>query len=76
MKVCKEKRETVCPDYPKMCRLCGAYRELTNADRIRAMTDEELAEFLIGVYIQDWFDHPNDIHDWLQQPVKEGADHE
>ena len=47
----------------------------SNADRIRAMTDEELARFLIGVYIQDYWDHPNDIRDWLKQP-KEGADHE
>lgn len=31
-------------DYPKQ------YKAQTNADRIRAMTDEELAEFLEGDY--------------------------
>lgn len=75
MKVCKEQEQAVCLDYPNKCYLCGAYREQTNADRIRAMTDEELARFLIGVYIQDYWDHPNDIRDWLQQPCG-GADHE
>ena len=82
MKVCKEKRETVCPEHPKMCRLCGAYREQTNADRIRAMTDEELERFLgqhsLCSRVERCPDH-GECHkcvlDWLQQPVKEGADH-
>lgn len=39
----------------------------TNADRIRAMSDEELAEFLI-----DLADDGNlRIRDWLQQPSEE-----
>ncbi len=38
----------------------------TNADRIRAMTDEELAEFLI-----DLADDGNlKIMEWLQQPAE------
>ena len=55
------------------CQYCdgsgGEYLEepMTNADRIRSMTDEELAEFLI--------DLANDgnlrIRDWLQQPAGE-----
>ena len=41
--------------------------KMTNADRIRSMTDEELAEFLI-----DLADDGNlRIRDWLQQPVEE-----
>ena len=48
----------------------GEIREvkpLTNADHIRSMTDEELAEFLI-----DLADDGNlRIRDWLQQPVEE-----
>ena len=43
----------------------------TNADRIRAMRDEELAEFLI-----DLADDGNlKIREWLQQPAEED-DHE
>lgn len=42
-------------------------KPMTNADRIRAMSDEELAEFLI--------DLANDgnlrIKEWLQQPAEE-----
>ena len=39
----------------------------TNADRIRAMHDEELAEFLI-----DLVDDGNlKIREWLQQPAEE-----
>ena len=59
---------------PNLCDLEEEKKPMTNAQKIRAMSDEELAEFLIGVYIQDWFDHPNDIQDWLQQPCG-GADH-
>ena len=45
--------------------------KMTNADRIRAMNDEELAEFLI-----DLADDGNlRIREWLQQPAEED-DHE
>ena len=41
--------------------------KMTNADRIRAMNDEELAEFLI-----DLADDGNlRIREWLQQPAEE-----
>ena len=44
---------------------------MTNADRIRAMNDEELEEFLI-----DLADDGNlRIREWLQQPAEE-ADHD
>ena len=59
------------PD-PEEARDCNYFREMTNADRIRAMTDEELSEFLI--------DLANDgnlrIRDWLQQPAGEEDKHE
>lgn len=46
--------------------------QMTNADRIRAMSDEELAEFLI-----DLADDGNlRIRDWLQQPAGEEDKHE
>lgn len=42
---CKLKVDS--PD-PDMVRNCQYYRGMTNADRIRAMTDEELAVFVEG----------------------------
>ena len=45
---------------------------LTNAQKIRSMTDEELAEFLI-----DLADDGNlRIREWLQQPAGEEDKHE
>ena len=44
----------------------------TNADRIRAMSDEELAMCLYEIgYDGGWFT-PKGILEWLQQPPKEG----
>ena len=55
------------PD-PEEARDCNYFREMTNADRIRAMSDEELAEFLI-----DLADDGNlKIREWLQQPCEGG----
>ena len=49
-----------------MQRDCQYFCEKTNADCIRAMSDEELAEFLI-----DLADYGNlRIREWLQQPAK------
>lgn len=58
-------------DFP-MCVLDGVPKPKTNADRIRSMTDEELAEWLCD--IAGWLPmyegkmHP--ILDWLRQEVK------
>ena len=47
--------------------MCRCREPMTNAQRIRAMSDEELAEFLI-----DLADDGNlRIRDWLQQPAEE-----
>lgn len=63
------------------CREC--YSPPTNADRIRAMSDEELAEFLCGVYDEDDFFgkfingviipcyDQHSIKEWLERPVEE-----
>ena len=49
------------------CFPCEDADPMTNADRIRAMSDEELAEFLI-----DLADDGNlRIREWLQQPAEE-----
>ena len=54
------------PD-PDMQRECQYFCEKTNADCIRSMDDEELAEFLI-----DLADDGNlRIREWLKQPAEE-----
>ena len=67
------------PD-PDMQRDCQHFCEKTNADRIRNMTDEELALWICGVYdIEEENGKfingiiipgyaPHDIEEWLQQP--------
>ena len=44
----------------------------TNADHIRAMNDEELAEFLSTKLNDDFYDWPDLTLQWLQQPAEEG----
>ena len=70
------------PD-PDMQRDCRHFWERTNADRIRAMGDDELADGLLAVSfgMKPWCDFhcenqcddgcDNCIKAWLQQPVKE-----
>lgn len=62
---------------------CGAYapKIITNADHIRAMSDEELANFLDSIH--DFFEdgggkivdgnviYPGNMLDWLQQSAEE-----
>ena len=64
-------------------RQCVDDMHITNADRIRSMTDEELALWICGVYdIEEENGKfingtiipgyaPYDIEEWLQQPAKE-----
>lgn len=42
----------------------------TNADRIREMSDEELAEFLSTKLNDDFYDWPDLTLQWLQQPAE------
>lgn len=42
---------------------------LTNADRIRAMTDEELAEWLFHAWHKSWYTL-QEWSDWLKSPVE------
>ena len=67
-------------DYPNLC------KPYSNADRIRSMSDEELALWICGVYdieeengkfingviIPEYA--PHDIEEWLQQPSEEADD--
>lgn len=63
---------------------CGHKAPLTNADRIRAMSDEELAEFIKHIKVRAAFCKAvkdNDAFEalcsaeWLQKPAEE-ADHD
>ena len=87
MKRCLENADRmICPDYPEKCTKCRAFREPTNADRIRAMSDEELAEFLwnfnladvstdkLGEFGPHMFRYR--LKEWLQQPAGEEGKHE
>ena len=64
---------TVCR--AKTCELChgaGVIEvPMTNADRIRAMTDEELAEFLFQVGYDHRWGLKEYALEWLQQPAEE-----
>lgn len=73
------------PQYMCKCKpdVCGSAVPMTNADRIRAMPDKELAEFLCHFRSDDaatcsgckseTYCRPghNGMIDWLQQPVEE-----
>ena len=67
--------------HPDISRDCRYYRTLTNADRIQAMNNEELAEFICHKYFVPHCPIPickNDDDDcvecwlsWLKSPVEE-----
>ena len=44
---------------------------MTNADRIRSMTDEELAMLLYEIGYDEGWDKPEYALKWLQQPAEE-----
>lgn len=84
MKRCAENYNRFCPDYPEKCHLCGAFREPTNADRIRAQPDEDLAKEL--AMIADWDRKElakakrgpglvKFMENWLQAPAGEDTYH-
>lgn len=43
----------------------------TNADRIREMTDEELADFLVYKLPENICDWPDLLLEWIRQPAEE-----
>ena len=74
-------RRWYCDDSPETC---GAFPDPpppTNADRIRSMSDEELAEWLVGNTVcervcgEDEYCHGDEcverVTRWLKQPAKE-----
>lgn len=50
-------------------------KKFTNADRIRSMSDEELAEFLVTVETYGYYDQSVsgtlEVFEWLQSEVEE-----
>lgn len=71
---------SVCPNHEivkeSAAYLCGVLderkRKQTNADRIRAMSDEELADFLMDVSMGLLMDKQiMNVKSWLKQPVEE-----
>lgn len=74
------------PD-PEKARDCNYFREMTNADLIRAMSDDDLAKILwkagrnyrsiCADPVVDYNEHYEHLIDWLQQPAEEdGNDRE
>lgn len=53
------------------CFPCEDADPMTNADRIRAMSDEELAEFLYQVGYDNGWGMKEYALEWLQQPAEE-----
>lgn len=82
---CVDCGKTVCvhcnPDYMELDDCTGPEPEtITNADRIRAMSDEELAEFIDKCEAAGYNDSSiardknnqlMNVLDWLQQPAEE-----
>ena len=63
--------QTAISSYAEMCKDFEPKRP-TNADRIRSMSDEELAEFLMEVGMGSLFEKKiTNVKDWLQSEVEE-----
>ena len=84
MSVCKHRVMDKCKKYDRPCIFntdCFEPEEekrMTNADRIRAMSDEELADFLNqwGTSTRAWQKDPGETLYWLQQTAGEEDKHE
>ena len=51
-------------------RLIGHPKSQTNADRIRSMSDEELAKYLFESGYDEGWPSAKDALEWLQQPAE------
>ena len=69
----KEHLSTMDKDYHLVREFIKSQRKQSNADRIRGMTDEELAEYLITFQNTFGEEHEGMMSclDWLKQPVEE-----
>lgn len=58
-----------CGEHGEQIGICNAYRQETNADRIRAMSDEELAGYILSdLPIYRTYKR---MLEWLQEPAPE-----
>ena len=66
----------ICTCPKEECDMCNIkyYEPITNADRIRAMTDEELADFLQDVAMQGGIDLGGRLTTWLDWLRQESED--
>ncbi len=86
--ICKFEHDEDCcnsgsPQYMCKCKpdVCNSAVPMTNADRIRAMSDEELSDFLCGMIVDCETQncpakeicrfHDNGMRKWVKQPAKE-----
>lgn len=53
------------------CENGESFKPITNADRVRAMADEELAEWLFQAWHNSWYTLQEWL-DWLKEDVKDG----
>ena len=67
---CEKKQDN---PYRKIARDCPYFKPKTNADRIRSMTDEELAKALV-FYDSDFEAYSHVFEPYLTHPVKEEAE--
>lgn len=73
MERCMENAESHCKSYPH-CYGCNAFRNPTNADRIRHMSDEELAMCLYEIGYDGGWLAPEGTLEWLQRPAEDIGD--
>ena len=68
-----EHLSTMDKDYPLVREFIKSQRKQSNADRIRGMTDEELAEYLITFQntFGEEYEGMMSCLEWLKQPVEE-----
>ena len=59
--------------FPFECPMCGRKTNMpqTNADRIRAMSDEELAKYLFEIGYDEGWPSAKYALDWLKQPAED-----
>ena len=59
------------------CRYCGVQKKETNADRIRAMSDEELEKWFWWMHdvMFNFTDSRAFLHEWLNSEVDDDTQH-
>ena len=69
--LCEKCADKACPDYYHGIVECQDFQPMTNADHIRAMTDEELANYIWQLQNTKERRSTNDWLDWLKQEAED-----